>query len=78
MFTSLLWYGLLPAPTIKSKPAKDAITFVSTDTIPEVRTVVSNKPVASYFVGVNDPKLNRRFGLNIYETPSTFKYLLRM
>lgn len=47
------------------------------DTIPAVRKVVNKKPVASYWVEMN-AKLDRKFGVDVYETPYTFKYLLSM
>jgi hypothetical protein len=48
------------------------------DTIPEVRKDVSDKPVASYMIPIGNPKLEYKFGVTIYETPQTFKYLMRM
>jgi hypothetical protein len=48
------------------------------DTIPELRKNVSKKPVASYWVQMGNPKLERKFGVDVYETPFTFKYLLSM
>lgn len=61
-----------------AKDAADSTSFVTNDTIPEIRKSVSKKPVASYLVPVNDPKLERTFGVSIYETPHTFQYLLKM
>lgn len=46
--------------------------------IPEVRKEISKKPVASYLVTLGDPRLDQKFGVEVYETPSTFKYLLAM
>lgn len=62
----------------KVTTASDSAKFVTNDTIPEIRKTVSKKPVASYLVPVNDPKLERTFGVSVYETPHTFKYLLKM
>lgn len=62
----------------KAKAPADSTTFVTNDTIPEIRKTVSKKPVASYLVAVNDPKLERTFGISVYETPLTFQYLLKM
>lgn len=64
-------------PQPESKPAADTTSIVSNDTIPEKRLTVSRKPVDSYYTLVGDPKLERRFGLSIYETPFTFRYLIR-
>jgi hypothetical protein len=46
--------------------------------IPETRKEVNKKPVASYLITVGDPRLDHKFGVEVYETPSTFKYLLAM
>jgi hypothetical protein len=46
--------------------------------IPEVRKQVSKNPGASYLITVNDPRLDQKFGVEVYETPGTFKYLLAM
>jgi hypothetical protein len=65
--------------TAESKSrATHTTTVVTNDTIPELRPTISKKPVASYLVQVNDPKLERTFGLKIYETKFTFRYLMRM
>jgi hypothetical protein len=53
-------------------------TKLTNDTIPEVRKDVSSKPVASYIIPIGNPKLEYKFGVVIYETPQTFKYLMRM
>ena len=50
---------------------------VSNDTVPIVRRSVSKKPVASYWVVMNEI-LDRKFGVDVYETPNTFKYFLSM
>lgn len=67
-------------PSSKTKPTveADSATFVTNDTIPEVRKTVSKKPVASYLVSVNDLKLERTFGVSVYETHLTFQYVLKM
>jgi hypothetical protein len=46
--------------------------------IPEIRENVNKAPVASYVIPMGDPKLDRKFGVQIFETPFTFKYLLMM
>ena len=51
---------------------------ISNDTIPATRLNVNKKPVASYVIPMGDPKLDRKFGVEIYQTPETFKYLLVM
>jgi len=46
--------------------------------IPLTRVSVNKKPVASYIIPIGDPKLDRKFGAEIFETPETFKYFLVM
>ncbi len=46
--------------------------------IPEVRKEINKKPVASYLITAGDPRLYQKFGVEVYETPLTFKYLLVM
>ncbi len=46
--------------------------------IPEKRKNVNKDPVATYIIPMGDPKLDRKFGVQIFETPNTFKYLLIM
>ena len=63
---------------VENKKTADTTIHITTDTIPEIRKVVSKKPVASYLVPVNDPKLERSFGVDIYETGLTFEYIMHM
>jgi hypothetical protein len=46
--------------------------------IPEERKGINKNPVASYLVTAGDSRLDRKFGVEVYETPFTFKYLLKM
>jgi hypothetical protein len=46
--------------------------------IPETRKEINKNPVATYLITVGDPRLERKFGVEVYETPFTFKYLLAM
>ena len=50
----------------------------SENDIPKKREKVNKVPVASYVIPMGDPKLDRKFGVQIFETPFTFKYLLMM
>ncbi|HUS00610.1 MAG TPA: hypothetical protein VMY77_02730 [Chitinophagaceae bacterium] len=59
-----------------SEPGK--IKLPGNDTIPVTRKNVNKKPVAAYVIQMGDPKLDRKFGVEVYETPETFKYLLMM
>ena len=74
----LILFGACTNENLQSENARDTTSFTSNDTIPEVRKVVNNKPIASYLVPVNDPVLKQKFGVEIYETSLTFQYLLRM
>lgn len=46
--------------------------------IPVIREKVNKQPVAAYIIPMGDPKLDRKFGVEIFETPSTFKFMLMM
>jgi hypothetical protein len=61
----------------KSK-TESSSTYITNDTIPEVRKQVSKSPVASYMIPINNPILKRYFGVKVYETPLTFQFLLKM
>jgi hypothetical protein len=54
------------------------VTYKSNDTVPIVRKRISKTPVASYMIPINNPVLQQYFGVKVYETPHTFRYLLRM
>jgi len=56
--------------TPESIPGKSAIS--------KERATVNKEPVAEYIVPMGDPKLDRKFGVKIYETPETFKFRLEM
>lgn len=75
------WYFFLLAFIVSCVEKKGNTTtsevFIN-DTIPELRKTVNKKPVASYWVQMGNPKLERKFGVDIFETPFTFKYLLSM
>ena len=47
-------------------------------TIPAGRKNVNTKAVASYVIPMGDPKLDRKFGAEVFETPATFKFLIVM
>ena len=59
-------------------PANKKIAAISNDTIPATRKSINKKAVAAYVIAMGDPKLDRKFGVEIYETPETFKYYLVM
>ncbi len=63
----------------KSKSVNDVnANSVSNDTIPELRKSINKKPVAAYIVPMGNPKLDRKFGVEVFETANTFKFLLKM
>ena len=41
------------------------------DTIPALRKDVNKKPVATYITRMGDPRLDRKFGVEVFETPQT-------
>lgn len=51
-------------------------TSISNDTVPSTRKNVNKNAVARYVIPMGDPKLDRKFGVEAYETSQTFKYLL--
>lgn len=57
---------------------KDGGNTTPAGAIPAIRKEVSKAPVASYLIAIGDPKLQRKFGVEVFETPFTFKYLLAM
>ena len=46
--------------------------------IPAIRKEISKNPVAAYLIPMGDPRLDRKFGAEVFETQETFKYLLVM
>lgn len=48
------------------------------DTIPLTREKVEKGPIASYSDKVKDPLNDWRFAVDIYETPQTFKFLMKI
>lgn len=51
---------------------------VVNDTIPEVRPSVNSKPVASYSEKIPDELNDWKLAVDIYETPLTFSYLVKI
>ncbi|HEV8079289.1 MAG TPA: hypothetical protein VGP43_01150 [Chitinophagaceae bacterium] len=71
---SILFFGCVE----KNKVNKEKIEIITNDTIPAIRKNISKKPIAEYIIPIGDPKLDRKFGVKIFETAETFKYLLTM
>jgi len=78
-FITIFLMGMIACnqKTSSNKNEAAKIEFAK-DTVPEIRSTINKKPVASYTIPMGDPRLDRKFGVNIYETPHTFKYLLQM
>ncbi|SKC01550.1 hypothetical protein [Dyadobacter psychrophilus] len=61
------------------KESKDAQgNEIVNDTIPAERKVVENSPVASFSEKVKDPLNDWRFSVDVYETKSTFDFLVKI
>src|SRR4051812_41761695 len=78
LFIILLACGCLENPGKENNPSSASAANISNDTIPVTRKQVSKSPVAAYMIPINNPLLHQYFGAKVYETPYTFKYLLRM
>ncbi len=61
-----------------NKTAQQNATLPGNDTVPMFRKVVSKMPVATYIIPMSIKKIDRKFGVEIFETEFTFKYLLVM
>ncbi|MCE7066549.1 hypothetical protein [Dyadobacter sp. CY326] len=62
----------------KGKNSDGSPSGIVNDTIPLQRTSVENSPVASYSEKVKDPLNDWRFSVDIYETKSTFDFLVKI
>ena len=57
----------------------ESTTYITNDTVSEIRGKVSPIPVAEYAKSLEDDTLNHwKFAVSVYETKQRFKYLLRM
>ncbi|CAN5431242.1 hypothetical protein BH10BAC2_BH10BAC2_49720 [soil metagenome] len=61
---------------VVENPTKDSV--VNKEPVPEMRTTVNTKPVASFSKKVPDELNDWKFAVNIYETKETFHYLMKM
>jgi hypothetical protein len=61
--------------TTKDQPAT---IIISNDTIPETRSKPNPAPVASYSEAVRDDLNDWKFAVSAYETPLTFRFILRI
>jgi hypothetical protein len=65
----------------RSEPEKvDTSTTPKTvaDLVPENRTEVKKEPVATYSEKIKNPLNDWKFQVTLYETPKTFRYLMRL
>ncbi len=56
----------------------ESTTFITNDTIPEMRSKINPLPVATYSKPVNDPLNDWKFAVSVSETKYRFNYVLRM
>lgn len=63
--------------TTTEKLSKDSLV-VKKEPVPEIRTAINTKPVASFSKKIPDELNDWKFAVNIYETKETFRYLMRM
>jgi hypothetical protein len=61
-----------------SYDTNDTTTYITNDTIPNFRKVVSPKAVASFSKNVPDELNKWVFAVDVYETKETFKYNMRI
>lgn len=69
---------LIVACTQKNNRTDRKKSFQTNNSIPALRKNINKKPVAFYDVPMGDPRLDRRFGVAIFETSETFKFYLSM
>lgn len=81
-YGTLIFIAFITACSQNNKQPASAVsasaTVTSNDTVPAVRKEVSKSPVASYIVPINNPLLHQYFGVKVFETPLTFRFLLQM
>jgi len=56
----------------------ESTTFITNDTIPEMRSTINPEPIAKYEKPVSDPLNNWKFAVSASETKYRFNYVLRM
>ena len=56
----------------------ESTTYITNDTISEIRSKVNSLPVAEYAKHLGDASKDGKFSVSIYETKERFKFLLRM
>jgi hypothetical protein len=56
---------------------KDTI-LINLDTVPEIRKIISLKPVAAYHEKIEDALNDWSFDIKVYETSQTFRFLVKI
>lgn len=56
----------------------ESTTYITNDTVSEIRSKVSPVPVAEYVKPINDPLNNWKFAVSVTETKLRFSYILKM
>jgi hypothetical protein len=69
---------LLALVSCGQKDHSQAAGELPTDSIPKTRTNVKTQAVASYSQKTNDKLNDWRFAVDLYETPATFKFLMKI
>jgi len=62
----------------QSSTTNDTTTYITNDTIPNFRKVISSNAVASFSKNVPDELNKWVFAVDVYETKETFKYNMRI
>lgn len=68
----LYFFCACRSDTVKSEEANETKTFITHDTIPEIRDSVSRKPVASYI------SPGEKLKVDVYETKEMFRFIMQM
>jgi len=65
-------------PEDKNATPKDSTIVISTDTIPETRSIVKPGPAAEYTENIKDELNDWKLSVALYETKRTFHYTVRI
>jgi hypothetical protein len=72
-------YGCGPSEKLDDTQESSTEYILTNDTIPDVRETISKQPVATYSTVVKEDELNDfKFAVNVFETPETFTYLMKV
>ena len=77
-FIAILFFACnTTANNTDTEQKKDSV-IINVDTVSEVRTNISTKPVASYHEKINDELNDWAFDIKVYETKQTFYFLMKV